>query len=213
VRAPVTFAYHASARRLPGTNIAYLNLPSFITTGIAREVREELNKLGAAGPLDGLVIDVRQNGGGSIFELTETEKLFIDGGLAGYSSTRQGRIRNTIPGGQTLPALRGKPVVLLVSGLCESACEHLAIAMHDLKRATVIGTNTAGNTETLYPYDFEDGSRLFLAETLLLRADGSSIEDTGLTPAVVMDVPWYRFSIEEDPQVRAGVEAIQQAGR
>jgi C-terminal peptidase prc len=208
MRETVTFTYHASAQRLPGTNVGYLHLPTFFQFGIADEVEREIRELAAGGPLDGLVVDVRQNGGGFLSELKDTEKLFIDGGRSGFEVTRSGRNPSIIPSGETLPALRGKPVVVLTSASCESACERFAVAMHDLKRGTILGTATAGNTETVQPYDLPDGSRLSLASATFERLDGSSIEDKGLTPNVVLDVPWYEYALADDPQVKAAVDIV-----
>jgi carboxyl-terminal processing protease len=211
VREAVSYTYHATSRRLPNTNIAYLHIPTFGAPIIARETRDALTALAAQGPLDGLIIDLRLNGGGASDVLNDIQKLFLDGGSAGWEVTRTGRRPITVPAGQTLPALRGKPIVLLVSGLCESACEYFTVALHDRGRATVLGTHTAGNTESLDAHDFADGSRLLLAEMLLQRPDGGSIEDTGFPPDVVLDVPWYRAtSLEADPQVQAALRLLQE---
>ena len=80
--------------------------------------------------------------------------------------------------------------------------------MHDLKRGTILGTATAGNTETVQPYDLPDGSRLNLASATFERLDGSSIEDKGLAPDVVLDVPWYEYALADDPQVKAAVDIV-----
>jgi carboxyl-terminal processing protease len=209
VRGEVRYEDKIVARRLPGTYVVYVDIPTFIVEGIAGQVRDALTKAMGSGPLDGVIVDVRLNSGGADDELMEALSMFVDGGVAGYQIRRDGRTATNIPSGRTLPQLRGKPVVVLVSGICESACEHFAVAMQDLKRATTLGTNTAGNTETTYPHNYEDGSRLLLAEEMFVRADGSSIEDVGFKPAVVMDVPWYRYSLEEDPQVKRAVEIIR----
>jgi C-terminal peptidase prc len=209
VRAEVTFTFHATARRLPGGNIGYLDMPTFYQFGIASEAQQALQDLAAQGPLDGLIINVRQNGGGFLSELVDTEKLFIDGGTTGYELMRVGRTTDSVPGGDTLPALRGKPIVVLTSNSCESACERFSVAMHDLHRATILGTTTAGNTETVQPYNLPDGSRLNLASATFERPDGTSIEDKGLAPDVVLDVPWYEHPVEEDPQVLAAEGIVQ----
>ncbi|HEX5692134.1 MAG TPA: PDZ domain-containing protein, partial [Roseiflexaceae bacterium] len=49
---------------LPGSRIALLRIDTFYAEGIVEDVRAELDRLGADGPLDGLIIDVRENGGG-----------------------------------------------------------------------------------------------------------------------------------------------------
>jgi C-terminal peptidase prc len=214
IRATVTFSFHASARRLPGSNVAYLDLPTFNAFGIAGEVRSEINRLAATGPLDGLIINLRQNGGGLISELNDTLALFLDGGNVGYVVTRENRSATIIPGGQTLPALRGKPIVVLVSNLSASASERFAAAMQYHHRATILGTTTSGNTETVYYHDLPFGARLGLAEETYLLPDGvTSIEDKGVVPDVPLDVAWYDYPVERDPQVLEAVKRIQSAGQ
>jgi carboxyl-terminal processing protease len=208
-RRQVQYEDKVTTRRLPGTNVVYVDVPTFLVEGIAGQVREALVKEIGSGPPAGVIVDVRLNSGGADDELMEALSMFVDGGTAGYQIRRDGRSATTVPSGRMLPQLDGKPVVVLVSGICESACEHFAVAMQDLKRATTLGTNTAGNTETTYPHNYDDGSRLLLAEEMFVRADGSSIEDVGLRPEVVMDVPWYRYTIEEDPQVLRALEIIR----
>jgi carboxyl-terminal processing protease len=211
-RNTVTFALHATARRWPGTNVAYVNLPTFSAEGISGEVASELKRLAATGPLDGAIIDLRQNGGGFISELNNTLGLFLDGGNAGYEVTLGGREEYRIPGGHTLTALHGKPIVVLTSNASESASERFAAVMQDTHRATILGTTTAGNSETVYPYDLEEGARLMLAQATYLRIDGKTgIEDKGVVPDVVLDVPWYDSPPEADPQILAAVQRIGQA--
>ena len=74
--------------------------------GIANEAANALESLAATGPLDGVIIDLRQNGGGLISELNDMLGLFIDGGNAGYDVTLQGQRANTIPRGQLVDAVK-----------------------------------------------------------------------------------------------------------
>jgi len=209
-RADVTFALYATARRRPGTNVAYLDLPTFDTFGISDEAAAALKALAATGPLDGVVIDLRQNGGGLISELNAMLGLFIDGGNAGYEALITGRHENRIPSGQALTALRGKPIVVLTSNASESASERFAAVVQDTHRALTLGTTTAGNTETVYSHDLPQGARLMLAQATYLRIDGkSSIEDKGVVPDIPLDVPWYESPPAADPQILAAVAHIQ----
>ncbi len=209
-RADVTFALHATARRWPGTNVAYLDLPTFDTFGVSDEAAAALKALAASGPLDGVVIDLRQNGGGLISELNAMLGLFIDGGNAGYEVTLQGREAYRIPSGRVVSALRGKPIVVLTSNASESASERFAAVMQDTHRAVTLGTTTAGNTETVYPHDLPQNARLMLAQATYLRIDGkSSIEDKGVVPDLPLDVPWYDSPPAADPQILAAVAHIQ----
>ena len=210
IRETVTFAFHAQARRWPGTNVAYVSLPSFSAFGISQEVAGEIQRLASAGPLDGVIIDLRQNGGGLISELNSTLGLFINGGSAGFDVTRWDRTEYRIPGGRVLQSVAGKPVVVLVSKASASASERFAAVMQDHRRAVVLGTNTAGNTETVDPHDMPYGSRLWLAQATYLRIDGrSSLEDVGVTPDIRSDVQWYHYPPDQDPQVLEAVRYIQ----
>jgi C-terminal peptidase prc len=210
VRDTVTFSFHASAKRWPGTNVAVLDMPTFNVFGIANEASDALKALVATGPLDGVIIDLRQNGGGLISELNSLLGLFIDGGNAGYEVTRRGRTEDRIVSGRVLSALKGKPVVVLTSSGSESASERFAAVMQDYKRATILGTTTAGNTETVYPHDMPYGSQLRLAQATYLRTDGkSSLEDKGVVPEIILDVRWYELPPEQDPQILAAVKHIQ----
>ncbi len=210
VRETVTFAFHAQARRWTGTNIAYVSFPTFSSSGIASEMASEIQRLAAAGPLDGVIIDLRQNGGGLISELNSALALFINGGSAGFDVTRSGRTEYRIRTGRVLAAVQGKPVVVLTSKASVSASERFAAVMQDHGRGTILGTTTAGNTETVYPHDMPYGSRLMLAQATYLRIDGkTSIEDIGVVPDIVVDVPWYQFPADQDPQALAAVKHIQ----
>ncbi len=215
IREQVTFAFHAQAKRWPGTNVAYLNLPSFNTFGISQEVASEIQRLASGGPLDGVIVDIRQNSGGLISELNSTLALFINGGSAGFDVTRWGRTEYRLPTGRVLSAVEGKPVVVLVSKASASASDRFAAVMQDRGRGVILGTNTAGNTETVYPHDMPYGSRLWLAQATYLRVDGkTSIEDVGVAPDIRSDVPWYQYPPDQDPQVLQAVAYIQsQIGR
>ncbi|HUS17038.1 MAG TPA: S41 family peptidase, partial [Chloroflexia bacterium] len=205
-RNTVTFALHATARRWPGTNIAVLQLPTFNADGIADEAASALQRLAASGPLDGVVVDIRQNGGGLISELNDMLGLFVDGGSGGFEATRQGRYEDRITRGRVIAALRGKPMVVLTSNASESASERFAAVLQDVHRATILGTNTAGNTETVYPHDMPQGARLMLAQATYLRTDGkTSIEDKGVVPDIVLDVPWFEAAPDADPQIQGAV--------
>jgi carboxyl-terminal processing protease len=210
VRAQVTFSFGATTQRLPGTNVAYVNLPTFDVFGISDQVAQQLTTLAASGPIDGVIIDVRQNGGGLLSELDGMLGRFINGGSAGFDLTLTGRIPDRIPAGQVLAATRNKPVVVLISDASESAAERFAAVMQDDHRATIIGTHSAGNTETVYPHDLPTGARLMLAQATWVRTDGrTSIEDKGVQPDVVLDVPWYDSPLPQDPQVLAAIAKIQ----
>src|SRR5207247_1798615 len=68
------------------------------------------------------------------------------------------------------------PVVVLVDKGTESFAEVLAAVLQAQRRARVVGVPSAGNTEEIYPFNFEDGSRLWLAEYGFQLPGGVSLE-------------------------------------
>ena len=196
-------------RRLPGTDIGLVAIETFSVAELDGLVRAELERLAAAGPLDGLVLDVRSNGGGRIDLLLATLGLLVDGGSIGVSEGRRGSRPLEIPPDTTLPQLEGVPVVVLIGEDTVSAAEMFAAGLQALGRAQVVGVPSAGNTENLIGHDLPDGSRLWLAELVFRLPDGTLIEGRGVQPDRLVEAEWWRFSPEEDPQVLAAVELLQ----
>ncbi len=196
------------SQRLPGTDIGYLLIDTFSLNGLDDRVAETINDLTAAGPLDGLIIDVRNNGGGQLNLMLNTIGLFADGGSIGHSEGPRRRYDLIVPNGRANSMLNGVPIVVLTGPDTVSAGEIFASGLNQLGRAQIVGQPSAGNTENLLAQDFEDGSRVWLAELVFYQADGSIIEGTGVQPDRVVTGDWWRFDIPDDPQVLAAIEVL-----
>jgi C-terminal peptidase prc len=195
-------------QRLPGGNVGFVAINTFFAEGLPDTVRREIEELARAGPLEGLIVDVRDNGGGQIHLLLETLALLLDGGTIGSSAGRNDSEELEVPAGQMLPELSGVPVVVLTGEDTVSAAEMFAAGLQARGRARVVGLPSAGNTENLSGYDFDDGSRLWLAEYAFRLPDGSQIEGRGVQPDRVVDAEWWRFLPPDDPQVRAALAEL-----
>jgi C-terminal processing protease CtpA/Prc len=198
-----------AAQRLPGTQVGLLTIDTFLRDDLLAQVRDHVQSLLADGPLSGLIIDVRQNGGGSVNQMLDVLGLLIDGGSIGSSGGRQLREDLTIPTGQTLPGLAGVPIAVLTSEDTVSAAEMFVAGMRVRGRARVVGTTTAGNTENLLQHNFADGSRLWLAELAYHLPDGSLLEGVGVRPDRVVAAEWWRYAPADDPQIQAALEELQ----
>ena len=127
-------------RRHDGRKIAYVRLASF-TSGAHGEVGDAVRKLLDDGA-DGVVLDLRDNGGGLLDEAVMISSIFIPDGK--IVSTK-GRSRPTHVYEATGGAIDGDvPVVVLVNDRSASASEIVTGALQDRKRATVVGTRTFG---------------------------------------------------------------------
>jgi carboxyl-terminal processing protease len=196
------------ARRLPDSDIGYVLIDTFSVMDLDRLVEDRLRELLDERPLDGVILDVRTNGGGQVNLMLDTIGLFVDGGSIGRGEGPRSRYDMDVPGGRVLPGLADVPVVVLVSEDTVSAGEIFASGMQSLGRATIVGVPSAGNTENLLAETFSDGSRVWLAQLIFYRPDNSTIEGTGVQPDRVVDQEWWRFEIPQDPQVLAAVEEI-----
>jgi C-terminal peptidase prc len=197
------------ASRLPNTNVALLAITTFERPDTAELVRDQAEALLKAGPLDGLIVDVRDNGGGYIDAMLDTIGLFVNGGTIGTSAGRKGSDKLIVPKGQTIEPLAGVPIVVLIGEDTVSAAEMFAAGMRVVGRARIVGTPSAGNTENLLLHSFDDGSRLWLAEYAYRLPDGSLLEGHGLQPDRLVVAEWWRYPPADDPQVRAALEELR----
>jgi C-terminal peptidase prc len=196
------------SRLLPDRPVGVIEIPTFYVEDLDRKVRDAVESLLAAGPLQGLVLDVRSNSGGYVHLMRNTIALFHDGGSIGSTSGRSINEEQVIPSGRTIPELRGVPLVVLVGPDSASAAEMFAAGMQTLGRARIVGMPSAGNTENLYSYSFDDGSRLLIATVAYRLPDGTLIEGRGVIPDRYVDTEWWRYQPDQDPQVVAAVEEL-----
>jgi carboxyl-terminal processing protease len=123
-----------------GHKIGWVHLASF-TSGAHSEVGNAVRKQ-IAGGAQGIVLDLRGNGGGLLNEAVQIASIFIPDGR--IVSTK-GRARPEHVYNATGGAISGKiPVVVLVDDHSASASEIVTGALQDRKRATVVGTHTYG---------------------------------------------------------------------
>ncbi len=197
------------AQRLPGTQTGLLAIDTFDRQGLEQLAHDQIDLLLKAGPLDGLIIDLRDNQGGLVTTMLSTLGLFVDGGSIGVTRGRHARQKQEIPRGQTIPALDGVPIAVLVGDQTVSAAEMFAAGIRVRRRARIVGVPSAGNTENLLAHDLPDGSRLWLAEYAYYLPDGSLLEGHGVRPDRELDVAWWRFDPLDDPQVQAALGELR----
>ncbi|RRR74614.1 MAG: peptidase S41 [Candidatus Viridilinea halotolerans] len=193
---------------LPGGHVGVVEIPSFYVDALDVRTREAVEELLAAGTMRGLIIDVRGNSGGYVHLMRNTVALFHDGGSIGSTSGRASREEQQIPAGQTIPAMADIPIAILIGPNTVSAGEMFAAGMQVLGRARIVGEPSAGNTENLFGYNFDDGSRLLLAELAYHLPDGTMIEERGVIPDRQVGGEWWRLPPDEDPQLLAAVEEL-----
>jgi carboxyl-terminal processing protease len=130
----------AAMKRSGGTQIAHVELSSF-TSGAHGELRQELDRLLDKGA-DGVVLDLRDNGGGLLNEAVLVSSIFVDDGTI-VSTKGRARARRVFEAtGNAIDS--DIPVVVLVNGGSASASEIVAGALQDRERAEIVGSRTFG---------------------------------------------------------------------
>lgn len=172
------------------------NLPDYRSS--TRDVSRLIGELQAEG-VSGIVMDLRNNGGGSLLEATTLTGLFIDRGPVVQVRNGSGRIsteEDTDPG----MAWEG-PLAVLVNRYSASASEIFAAAIQDYDRGIIIGEPTFGKGTVqslldLDEYGQSDQPRmgqLKITQAQFFRVNGGSTQNRGVLPDI-------RFPSAGDPQ-------------
>ena len=162
-----------------GTKIGYVSLATF-SRGAHGELRAEIEDLTDQGA-EGLVFDLRGNGGGLVDEAVLVTSIFLEQGPVLITEGRS-RPRQTLEAqGDALPP---RPLVVLTNRDTASASEIVTAALQQNDLATVVGTRTFGKGTFQEVIELDDGGALDLTVGEYLTADGSSILGTGVKPDI-----------------------------
>ncbi len=164
------------------------NLPDYRSS--TRDVRKLIDEMKAEG-VEGLIVDLRNNGGGSLLEATTLTGLFIDEGPVVQVRNSSGRIsteEDTDPG----MAWQG-PLAVLVNRYSASASEIFAAAIQDYGRGMIIGETTFGKGTVQNLVDLDDYAptsdvgkmgQLKITMAQFFRVNGGSTQNRGVEPDI-----------------------------
>lgn len=207
IRNRITASLPIDARLVPttdGSRIGYIFLATFYDQTIPGQVEKALEDFG---PLDGLILDNRMNGGGSS---TVTEPIFslFTSGTLGHFVSRTSR-RPLAVNAKPIQNSQTVPLVILIGEDTVSFGEIFSGALRDTGRALLAGETTLGNVETLHSYKLEDGSRVWIAEERFdPQVSHANWEQDGIKPDVVAVADWDTFTFATDPAVAAAVQLL-----
>jgi carboxyl-terminal processing protease len=176
VRVP---AVQAELRRARGEEVAYVRLAGF-SEGAHGELRDEIERLYSKGAR-GLVLDLRDNGGGLLNEAVLTSSVFIEDGVI---VSTDGRTQPQTDYEATGGALDPQPTVVLINRNTASAAEILAAALSERGLATLVGTRTFGKGTFQEVIELDQGGALDLTVGEYLTSDGTSLAGEGIKPDV-----------------------------
>ncbi len=197
------YRYHEVVLKDP--RIGYIRVPDFDGDS-AFAILESIKTLEEEQPLEGLIVDVRHNPGGNS---DDSVAIFTEGIVGTVGKLREGeqrtifRIRGPVEWNETTP------VVILTDGSSHSAADYFPAAMKELGRATIVGMNSAGNTEGITGWSLADGTLIRLAVTTMALNDGTILEGIGVTPDVIVPLGTWGLKAEPfDLQIQAGINTL-----
>ena len=166
----------------------------------SRDVKKLVDELKLEN-IDGLVVDLRQNGGGHLSEATELSGLFVDSGPIVQLIEARGNIQ--VLNDPSNGAIYDGPLTVLVDRFSASASEIFAAAIQDYGRGIVIGQQTYGNgsVQNLFLLDqfirSPGNGQITLTIGKYYRITGASTQNRGVTPDIELPSMIDRFIIGE----------------
>ena len=141
--------------------------------------------------IEGLILDLRNNGGGSLYEANALAHLFIGRGTTVQVKDSKGNIQGL--GERWGYQFFDKPLLVLVNKFSASASEILAGAIQDYNRGIIVGTDTFGKG-TVQRVDMLSAGQLKFTESKFYRVSGSSTQNKGVNPDIKIPAS---FDIDE----------------
>jgi carboxyl-terminal processing protease len=172
--------------------IGYIKVPSFYSAfdsdtnqGVADDVAKEIVKL-KKDNIQGLIIDLQYNGGGSMDEVIRLAGMFVNFGPIAIVTDKD-RAYNVVKD-YNRGTLYSGPMVILVNGFSASASEFFAGVMQDYNRALIVGSTTLGKAtmQTILPLEDDENAEDFVKVTLdkFYRVTGKSSQYIGIVPDI-----------------------------
>ncbi len=199
-------------KKLP-SNIGYIRITSF-DEKTHNEFKTALDALSYTS-LDGLVIDLRNNGGGTLTSMQEIADILLPEGIITYFEYKDGRK-------QYFRSTEGHidiPLSIIINGSSASASEALSGAVRDHGRGTLVGEKSFGKgiAQSVFPFAKTDKgmTAIYLTTAKYYTPAGECIHKIGITPDIVVSLPEEfknanidELTLEQDTQLKAAWENL-----
>ena len=200
-----TFAHSAIIKK-EKNKVGYIRLPTFYSnfTGngahrCGQDVKAEVLKLKSEN-VDGIILDLRDNGGGSLQEVVDMAGLFIKQGPIVQVRKRGGEIEQLVD--RDPNQIYDGPLVIMINRNSASASEIMAAAMQDYKRAVLIGTQSFGkgtvqnflDLDNYLLQQFDSLKPLGSVKVTIqkfYRVNGGATQLRGVTPDINLPDPYF----------------------
>ena len=160
----------------------YLRISQF-QSRTPEQARRALERMAREQPLEGLILDLRNNPGGVLQAAVGVADLFLDSGLIVYTEGRLSDTEMSFSASPDTPA-RDVPLVVLINSGSASAAEIVAGALQDQRRGVIMGTESFGKGSVQQIMPLGNGEGLKLTTALYYTPNGRSIQAQGIEPDV-----------------------------
>ncbi|OGJ53917.1 hypothetical protein A3D11_00675 [Candidatus Peribacteria bacterium RIFCSPHIGHO2_02_FULL_49_16] len=154
--------------------------------------------------IDGLILDVRFNGGGYLDGAVSLASLFLKKGKVVSVQGRGNAMTDHYVSGR--PLLPDMPLVVLINQATASAAEIIAGALRDHERATIIGMQSFGKGTVQEVIDMSGGGGLRVTVAHWLTPSGRNLGQEGVTPDIEVEFTQEDIDVDRDPQLEKALE-------
>lgn len=186
-------------------DIAYIGISQFIDD-TSDEFHEAVNEI-LLHDVKGIILDVRNNGGGYLDTAVDVISEFTEGKENAVTVKMRDEDNNQIHYTSGKSSLSGIPLIILVNDGSASASEILAGAIQDYGLGVIVGEQTFGKGSVQVVEDFSDGSSLRMTVAKWYTPSGRSIDDTGIIPDVLVT---QDYETEADEQLDEAIEELEE---
>jgi len=182
--------------------IAYIKLTTFEKQNAPQEIEKAIldaRKKGA----QGLILDLRGNGGGLLDNAIDIGSMFIRSGIIVQTVDREGQKEVKNSSGRIL---WWQPMVVLINEASASASEILAGALKDHRVATLVGNHSFGKASVQSVRVLADNSAVLLTIAKYLTPNGTDISKKGIQPDILVEVPTKEAEAEDEVPIVEGVQ-------
>ena len=186
-------------------NIGYMKITRFSddTAELAQKAAADFK----AKNVKGVVLDVRDNGGGLLDSSVKVASLWLDNKVV-VSEREGGKTKDELRSGNN-PPLAGIPTVMLINGGSASASEILAGALHDNGAVTLVGEKSFGKGSVQEILDLYDGAKLKVTVAHWYTPKGVNINKKGIQPDTEVKMTSDDFTAGRDPQKDQAMRSLK----
>jgi carboxyl-terminal processing protease len=176
--------YPAVTSKMLPDGIGLVQIPAIESAAKAKEVSTQIDGLLKQGAKK-LILDLRNDGLGKAEDGVAVANLFLDKGLITYAQGQKVK-RQDFNADPAKAVYKTQPIAIITNRGTASAAEVVAASLLDAKRAEVVGERTYGDAAIRRAVTMDDGAAVILSVAKYYSPSGKAIQDTGVTPSVLV---------------------------